>query len=71
MPQFKVLKCEKCNTLTYKRVDHQTVRCPTCQTKLQGEPLKICDDWRTAMQFIKDEQLKNAPKGGALFERFG
>jgi len=71
MTQFKVMKCEHCGNLTYKRLEHETVRCPTCQAKMKSEPVTICDTAKEAVTYIKDQKLQNAPKGGNLFERFG
>jgi len=71
MTQFKVLRCEHCGNLTYKRLEHATVRCPICQTKMRGEPIQIFDTVREAILFIKEQKLQNAPKGGSLFERVG
>ena len=71
MTQFKVLQCNECGTLTYKRLDYKTVRCPYCQAKMNGDPIKIFENVRDAMTFIQAERLKDAPKSGDLFERFG
>ena len=71
MTQFKVLQCERCGTLTYKRLDYKTPRCPSCNAKLKGDPLQILENVRDAVKFIQAEKLKNAPKTGEWFERFG
>ncbi|MFX1296437.1 MAG: hypothetical protein ACFFD2_16480 [Promethearchaeota archaeon] len=64
------MRCEHCNTLTYKRLSHKTVRCPICKKKLMGEPIKFFTTAHDAVSFIKQEKMKEAPKGGNWFENF-
>jgi len=71
MTQFKVLQCERCGMLTYKRLDFKTVRCPSCQAKMESDPIQIFENVREAVKFIQAEKLRRAPKAGDWFERFG
>ena len=71
MTQFKVLKCDNCDTWTYKRTEHKTVRCPKCSKKLEGKPIELFDSARDAIDYIKQEKMKNSTPSGGLFETFG
>lgn len=69
--QFKVLQCEHCGTLTYKRLTYKTVKCPICQKKMAGDPVELFSSARDAIAYIKEQKLRNAPAQGDWFETFG
>ncbi len=69
--QFRVLQCEHCHALTYKRAEHKTIRCPNCQEKLVGEALATFTNAKDAIAYIKAQKMKNAPQDGNWFETFG
>jgi len=68
--QYKVVRCAQCETLTYKRVGQKVNRCPICQAKLEGEPLKVFADARAAIAYIKQQKLTGTSKQGGWFETF-
>jgi len=70
MTQFKVLQCANCGTLTYKRLDFKTVRCPRCQAKMTGDPVQIFETAREATKFIQGENMKYASQSDEWFETF-
>ena len=69
--QYKVIRCEQCETLTYKRVGQKVNRCPICNAKLEGEQLQTFADARAAIAYIKQQKMVDAQKKGGWFESFG
>ena len=69
--KFKVIRCEHCHTLTYKRLGQKKNQCPSCNKRLSGDYIALFADARDAITFIKQEKLKEAPKQGDWFESFG
>ena len=68
--KFKVVECEYCGILTYRRTSYKTVRCPNCHKKMLGDPIEIFANVRDALAFIQERKLQNAPEENDWFETF-
>lgn len=68
--KFRVLECENCETLTYKRTSHKTVKCPLCGTTLTGDPIELFDTAKEATAYIKQTKLDQGSEAEKWYETF-
>jgi len=68
--KFRVLECEHCEALTYKRMSHKTVKCPLCNTTLKGDPIELFDTAKEATAYIKQTKLERGPEDEKWYETF-
>jgi len=67
--KYMVVECVQCSTLTYKKVQFKTIKCPKCGKALPHTPLQLFTTAKEAINFIKTKKLANFNLERDLFER--